>query len=60
MEANPVEIQKALKGASYPASKADLVALAEQNGAPDEVITALQASDEEQFDGPDAVQRALG
>ena len=60
MEADPIEIQKALKGASYPASKADLVALAEENGAPEEVIQALQASDAEQFDGPDAVQRAVG
>ncbi len=60
MEANPIEIQKALKGASYPSSKEDLIALAERNGAPDEVIEALQASGEEQFDGPDAVQRALG
>ncbi len=41
MEANPIEIQRALKGASYPSSKEDLIALAERNGAPDEVIEAL-------------------
>ena len=60
MEPNPVDVQKALKGADYPASKSDLVALAQRNGAPEEVIQALQAADGEQFDGPDAVQRALG
>ena len=59
MEVNPIELQKALSGASYPASKADLVALAEANGAPEEIIEALQASGAEQFDGPDAVQKEL-
>ena len=59
MEHDPIEVQKALKGAEYPASKSDLVALAQTNGAPEEVIQALQAADGEQFDGPDAVQRAL-
>ncbi len=59
MEANPIDVQKALKGADYPASKADLVALAETNGAPEEIIQALQSAEGEQFDGPDAVQRAL-
>lgn len=60
MEVNPIDVQKALSGASYPASKADLIALAEANGAPDEIIQALQAAGAEQFDGPDAVQQELG
>ena len=59
MEPDPIDVQKALKGAGYPASKSDLVALAQANGAPEEVIEALQAADAEQFDGPDTVQRAL-
>jgi len=59
MDVNPIELQKHLKGASYPAAKQDLIDLAEQNDAPQEVIEALQAADGEQFDGPDDVQEAL-
>jgi len=59
MDVNPIELQKHLKGADYPASKDELIDLAEQNAAPDEVIEALQAADSERFDGPDDVQAAL-
>jgi len=59
MDVNPIELQKHLKGADYPASKEDLIDLAERNGAPDEIVEALQATDSEQFDGPDDVQAAL-
>ena len=59
MDVNPIEVQKHLKGISYPASKQDVISTAESNGAPDDVIEALQAADTEQFDGPDDVQRAL-
>ena len=59
MDVNPIELQKHLKGANYPATKQDLITLAEQNGAPDDVVRALQAADGEQFDGPNAVQAAL-
>jgi len=59
MDVNPIEVQKHLKGISYPASKQDVISTAEGNGAPDEVIEALQAADTEQFDGPDDVQQAL-
>ena len=34
MDVNPIELQKHLKGADYPASRDDLVALARDNGAP--------------------------
>ena len=59
MDVNPIELQKHLKGADYPATKQDLIALAEHNGAPDDVVQALQTADSEQFDGPNAVQAAL-
>ncbi len=60
MDVNPIELQKHLKGASYPAAKNDLVALAESNGAPDEILDALRNAGATSFDGPDDVQRALG
>lgn len=55
---NPTEIQKYLKGVDYPASKEDLVSAAEENDAPEEVIDALQDLNEDEFDGPAAVQQA--
>jgi Protein of unknown function (DUF2795) len=60
MDVNPIEVQRHLSGIDYPASKDELVAAAESNGAPQEIIEALQQMDGDQFDGPDDVQEALG
>ena len=60
MDVNPIELQKHLKGADYPASKDDLVSLAEGNGAPSEIVDALRNSSTTEFSGPDQVQKALG
>jgi hypothetical protein len=58
------EVQKALKGADYPAGKDDLVRLAESNGADDEVVDALRGMGGGTYDSPadvmKAVQGALG
>ena len=59
MAFNPIEAQKYLKGVEYPASKEELIRVAESNGAPQEMIEDLQAHGEEQFDGPSAVQGAF-
>ena len=59
MDVNPIELQKHLKGVDYPASKQEVVSTAESNGAPQDIIEALQSMDKEQFDGPNAVQAAL-
>jgi len=40
MQVNPIEVQKHLKGISYPATKDDVVSTAEQNGADDERSSA--------------------
>jgi len=60
MDVNPIELQKHLKGASYPASRDDLVSLAESNGAPAEIVEALRNAGRDSFDGPDDVQEAIG
>jgi len=60
MDVNPIEVQKHLSGIEYPASKDEVVATAESNGAPQEIIEALQNMDAADFDGPDDVQAALG
>jgi hypothetical protein len=59
MSASVTEVQKALKGADYPADRDQLVQLAERNGADDEVVEALRQADEDHFDGPDKVMAAL-
>ena len=60
MDVNPIEVQRHLGGVDYPASKADIVATAESNDAPQEVIDALQQIDGDRFEGPDEVMGALG
>jgi hypothetical protein len=59
MAPNVTEVQKALKGADYPATRDDLVALAQRNGADDDVIEALGQADQDRFDGPDSVMEAM-
>ena len=59
MDVNPIEVQKHLKGVQYPASREDVVAAAESNGAPQEIIDALRSASQDEFDGPNAVQAAL-
>ena len=57
---NPIQVQRFLKGADYPVSKADLVRLAEQEGADENVRTTLEQLPEQQYDGPTAVSEAIG
>jgi hypothetical protein len=52
------EVQKALKGADYPAGRDDLVRLAEEHGDA-EVAEALRDSGRGEFGGPDDVMEAL-
>ncbi|MFI6435256.1 DUF2795 domain-containing protein [Streptomyces sp. NPDC050759] len=60
MAANsPIDVQKALKGADYPASRDDLVSLAKSNGADDNIIDKLSNTQTQRFDGPNDVQKAI-
>ncbi|MGC2997188.1 DUF2795 domain-containing protein [Streptomyces sp. G35A] len=56
---SPIDLQKALKGADYPASRDDLVSLAKDNGADDSLVEKLTQSGTDRFDGPDDVQKAV-
>ena len=53
------EVQKALKGVDYPASKEDLARHAEGNGADRTLVEALRGMDKSSFDGPNAVMKEL-
>ena len=59
MDLNPIEVQKALKGVSYPASKDDLLSAARSNGGSQDVVGALEGLGDQSFDGPDQVMKAL-
>lgn len=56
---NPIQVQKYLSGIDYPASKDDVVSTAEQAGAPDDVLEALRAIPDGEYDAPTAVSSAV-
>jgi hypothetical protein len=55
-----VDVQKALKGASYPADKASLLDIAKGNGADDQVLQALEALPDQQYGSPAEVSKGIG
>lgn len=58
--ATAVEIQKFLKGVSYPAKKNDLINQAKKNKADKEVLGVLEGLKEDNFKTPAAVSKAIG
>ena len=56
---NPIQVQKYLSGIDYPASKDDMVSTAEQEGAADDVLEALSAIPDGEYDAPTAVSSAV-
>lgn len=57
---NPIQMQKYLKGISYPASKDDLVKAADANDAPDDVKQLFAQLPGQQFEKPTDVSAAIG
>lgn len=56
---NPIDVQKALSGATYPTSKQDLIEHAKKNGAADEIVESLNRLPDDEITGPDQVQKAV-
>ncbi|WP_341529721.1 DUF2795 domain-containing protein [Nostoc sp. UHCC 0302] len=56
---NPVQLQKHLKGIDYPASKQELIVHAQQHGADENAISALESLPEDQYETPTDVSRAI-
>jgi hypothetical protein len=57
---NPIQLQKHLKGVSYPATKQDILAKAEQNGTMDDnVRDVLNALPDRKYDKPTDVTQAV-
>ncbi len=57
---NPIELQKHLKGMDYPASKQDVISKAQENGADKELLSVLEGLDDQQFETPADVNKAIG
>jgi hypothetical protein len=56
---SPIDIQKALSGMDYPASKDQIVQHAEKNGGDEEVVDALRKIDDREYEGPSGVSAAV-
>jgi hypothetical protein len=57
--ANPIQIQKYLKGVDYPASKQDLIKNARKNGADESICASLEQLQEDNFQTPADVSEAF-
>ncbi|WP_414566506.1 MULTISPECIES: DUF2795 domain-containing protein [unclassified Anabaena] len=60
-KANPVEIQKHLKGVDYPADKQTLIKHAKKQGADRELLSILeQLPENEEYNNPTDLNKAIG
>lgn len=57
---NPIQLQKHLKGVDYPASKEELIEQAQEQGADENVLSALKQLPDEQYETPADVSKAIG
>ncbi|GAA2493861.1 hypothetical protein GCM10010393_27300 [Streptomyces gobitricini] len=59
MAVNPIEMQKALGGVNYPASKDEIVDQASKHKAGQEVMKALDSLPDKEYDSPAAVNKEV-
>jgi hypothetical protein len=59
VDLNPIDVQKSLKGVSYPAKRDDLVSAAEGNGGDADLVEQLRGLGKDEFDSPADVMKAL-
>jgi hypothetical protein len=58
--ANPIQIQKFLKGVDYPITKPEVIQRAQENGADKMAITVLTRIAGQKFDSPVELSQAIG
>ena len=56
---SPIEVEKHLKGVRYPTNKEELITHAQQQGASQNVLEVLKEMQEEQFNSPVDVSKAI-
>ncbi|MGM3308995.1 DUF2795 domain-containing protein [Anabaena sp. WFMT] len=60
-KANPVELQKHLKGVDYPAGKDELIEHAREQGADKKLLSLLeQLPEDEEYESPTELNKAIG
>ncbi|MBD2194606.1 MULTISPECIES: DUF2795 domain-containing protein [Calothrix] len=60
-KANPISVQKYLKGIDYPATTEELIQHAQEQGADEDVLSILEElPEDEEFDSPTDLSAALG
>ncbi len=60
MEETPLDVTvKYLEGIEWPASKDEVIAAAQRNGAPADVLDKLREMEHDHFPGPNGVHNAL-
>jgi len=57
---SPAQVQKFLKGVDYPASKDDLISIAEQEGADENVQAILEQLPDVEYSSPVEVSEGIG
>jgi Protein of unknown function (DUF2795) len=56
---SPIDIQKALAGMDYPATKDRIVQHAEQHGADQAILDALRKIPDREYEGPSGVSKEV-
>ncbi len=56
---NPIQIQKFLGGMDYPVDKQTILSTAKDKGADENVLQALEAIPEQEYDAPTAISKAV-
>jgi hypothetical protein len=59
-QANPIQIQKHLKGVDYPASKEELIEHAQQQDPDEDILSILEQLPDQEFETPAEVSKAIG
>lgn len=59
-KANPIEIQKHLKGMDYPASKKEIIDHAGKQGIAEDLKQVLEQLPEDDYETPAEVSKAIG
>jgi hypothetical protein len=58
-QAEFIEVQKALAGISYPATKDQLIEHARGNNAGSDIVAVLEGIPDREYDGPNEVSKAV-
>lgn len=56
----PIAVEKHLKGIKFPADKQDLIAHAQQNDAPEEVLSTLERMPDREYGNAADVAKGVG